>query len=757
MTNEAKKILQDVFGFTDFRVGQKDVIEAILNRTSTLTIMPTGAGKSLCFQIPALLFKHQTVVVSPLVALMDDQISGLKALNVNAERAHSGLDFSEKNKIWNDFITNKIKILYMSPEALMKESTINQLKKIKIDMFVIDEAHCISKWGADFRKEYEQLSELKNHFPNSVITSFTATADEDTRLDIKKKLNDSKAKVFLLGFNRTNLSLSVKHKNKLKSQLLDFIKPRVGQPGIVYCLSRRQTEEISDFLNKEGINSISYHAGQESDERRAKQDRFMTEDNLIICATIAFGMGVDKANVRFVVHASLPGSMEAFYQEIGRAGRDGKSSDTLLIYGFDDLLIRKKFIEESDATDEFKIKENKRLDALITYCESTICRNKTLLSYFNEQVEDCGKCDNCLYPPKLINGTENAKKVILAIKETGGYFGMHHIIDILIGNKTQKVLSKSHENLNSFESGVSIKKTYWIAFIRQLISSDYLYVDIKKYGAIKIKPSGLEVLNGNREYQFKEIKTSNNNKGKKESIINKPENDFKAEDQYLLKILKNLRLELAKEREVPAFVIFSDATLYEMVNKRPKNLQEFSSIKGVGKQKLLDLGDKFLETINNQIKELPEVNSSKSEYIKEENNEVIKDSLLLDRLNKDDFYRFENEKSFTPFDTRRKKSFDTLKENISEKRKKNFKENKHLNSGLPVTHEELDNIYDKFNQKWTARELESYFQRSIVSICVYLTKKIHFDLNELKKFVEEYDEVTTERIITSVMEDKNNN
>ena len=514
-------------------------------------------------------------------------------------------------------------------------------------------------------------------------------------------------------------------------------------------MSRRQTEEISDFLNKNGINSISYHAGQESDERRVKQDRFMTEDNLIICATIAFGMGVDKANVRFIVHASLPGSMEAFYQEIGRAGRDQKPSDTLLIYGFDDLLIRKRFIEESGATDEYKIKETKRLDALITYCESTICRNKTLLSYFNEQVEDCGKCDNCLHPPKLINGTENAKKIISTIQETGGYFGMHHIIDIVIGNKTQKVLNKNHENLNSFASGESIKKTYWIAFIRQLISSDYLYVDIKKYGAIKIKPKGVDVLDGNCEYQYKEIITSNKNK---ESRVNKFENEFKAEDQYLLESLKKLRLELAKEREVPAFVIFSDATLYEMVNKRPNDLEEFSSIKGVGNQKLLDLGEKFLKIINNKITKLPEVNTSK-----EENNKVIKNPIFLDRLNKDNFYRLENEKDFTPLDTRRKKDFDTLKDNISVIRSKNFEENKLLNHGLPVTYEELNNIYDKFMQKWTAKELEKYFQRSIITICFHLTKKIDIDLNQLKKFIEEYKDVTKEIIITNLMETKSQN
>ena len=747
------EVLKNTFGYSEFRVGQEKVIEKILNKFNTLTVMPTGAGKSLCFQIPALIFENQTIVISPLVALMDDQVAALKSLNVSAERVHSGLDYNEKIRIWNYFLSQKIKILYMSPEALMKEQTINQLQKIKIDMFVVDEAHCISKWGADFRKEYEQLSELKNHFPDSIISSFTATADIDTRIDIVKKLNDNNAKTFLFGFNRENLSLQVKQKNKLKKQLLEFIEIRKGNPGIVYCLSRKQTEDISEFLNSEGINSISYHAGQDAKQRRIKQDRFMTEDDLIICATIAFGMGVDKSNIRFIVHASLPGSIEAFYQEIGRAGRDGKPADTLLIYGFDDLILRKKFILENNASEEFKVKESKRLDALITYCEASICRKKTLLAYFNEQTDECGNCDNCSNPPKLVDGTENAKKVLLAISQSGGYFGMHHIIDILIGNETEKILNRNHQNLESFSTGNSITKKYWIFFIRQLISSGHLIVNVQKFGAIQITPKGQEVLKGNNEYNFKEIIISSKKTSKfdKENLQSDFKNKLIPESEDLLKELKRLRLELARSKNVPAFVIFSDATLYEMVANQPKSLGEFSQINGVGPQKLEDYGEKFLQVINALSKEVSketvdqktvnsEINETKFSYEFDGPIKVVKKFGF-------DFYKFEYEKTFTPLAQSHKKTFEEYKNELIEKRFDNSNKKKLLNHGFPFTYEEFDLIKQKLNEGWKSKDFQKYFQRSIITICYHLLKENEFSMDELiQKIFEKNDDKIISRL-----------
>ena len=598
--SELHKTLEDVFGYTSFRPGQEEVINHLMQKKKLLAVMPTGAGKSLCYQLPALLFENQTIVVSPLVALMDDQVIGLKDLGVKAERVHSGMPESQRTQIWEDFKNKQIKILYISPESLMRNEMLSALKPLNISMFVVDEAHCISKWGSDFRREYELLKELQNHFPEAIISAFTATADEETRADINNKLTNGKGKIFLYGFNRPNLSLAVQQKtNNWKAQLLEFLANRKNESGIVYCLSQKLTEQCAEFLQSEGFKAYPFHAGLDSQVKIDTQDKFMTEDNVVVCATIAFGMGIDKADVRYVAHISLPSSMEAFYQEIGRAGRDGLEADTLLIFGLQDLFQRKRFIDMSDAHDSFKIKEHKRLDALIAYCDSATCRRQTLLSYFKETCEPCGKCDNCLNPPQMIEGTEYAQMVLSAIYRTGQYFGSGHIVDILRGVESDKVKAKGHEKIKTFGVGRTATADFWKIFIRQLVSANYLLINIQRYGALQITKKGETVLKGEEEYFYRKIEFNTPIKGKRvkaETI----DADTLDDEKELFSALKSKRMELARKRRVPAYIIFPDATLHQMLLHKPQTLEEMGRLNGVGQQKLEKYGKDFLSIIANE-------------------------------------------------------------------------------------------------------------------------------------------------------------
>ena len=396
---DLRPILKENFGFSDFRPGQEEAIKLLLNKKHVLAVLSTGAGKSLCYQLPAIIFPGRTVVVSPLIALMNDQTAHLHSLKIPADKIHSHCHFKKNQATLDAFIKGEIKILYVSPEKLMTEKVLNKFQNLPIEMFVIDEAHCISKWGAGFRPEYEQLSQLKDLFPQAVLAAFTATADKSTRLDIVRKLTGNRSQIIVKGFNRPNLFLSVEPKQNWKKRLLEFLNERKGQSGIIYALSRKETVRVSEFLNDKGFLCIPYHAGQPAQVRQKSQDTFMTKDAVIMSATTAFGMGIDKPDIRFVVHTNLPASMEDFYQEIGRAGRDGQPADTLLFYGLQDLITRRKMIQYGEEDQEYKLKENKRLDALLAYCESSSCRKKSLLSYFGEDFDNCSLCDNCLTPP----------------------------------------------------------------------------------------------------------------------------------------------------------------------------------------------------------------------------------------------------------------------------------------------------------------------------------------------------------------------
>ncbi len=594
--DKATEILKSVFGYIDFRDGQSQIIENIISNNNTLAIMPTGAGKSLCYQIPAVVSDRKTVVISPLIALIDDQVSNLTELGINVSKLHSNQSEEDIRLSWNNFRSGKSKIIYISPERVMSDYMIKSLQSLDIGTFVIDEIHCFSKWGQSFRPDYEKLSKLQNLFPNAVIAGFTATADKTTRIDILDKIYSNKAKVFVKGFDRPNLSLSINQKSNWKIQLIEFLKLRQNFSGIIYCLSRKKTEKVSEFLNDRGFNSSPYHAGLDSKIRKNTQDIFMTEDAHIIVATIAFGMGIDKPDIRFVVHLNLPGSMEAYYQEIGRAGRDGKPADTLLIYGLDDLVIRRKMIEESNSDKDYKFNENKRLDYLLSYCESPDCRRKTLLAYFDDTSKDCGNCDNCIDPPDLIDGTILAQKLLSTIFRTGQYFGQVHVINVLRGSTDKKVFEKGHNNLSVYGIGKDKSINFWQSFLRQLLAFGHLEINFQKYGAIQITKSGYYILSNKSKFLFKDIPERFNAK-----INNKVKKDVINLDHYnkeLLNELKALRLDFAKKQNLPAYTVFHDSALVQMSKFIPKTETDLLKIDGVGPIKMIKYGKSFLDVIN---------------------------------------------------------------------------------------------------------------------------------------------------------------
>lgn len=590
-------ILHSIFGFTQFRMGQQEIVDRLLARKNTLAVMPTGAGKSLCYQVPALIFQKLTVVVSPLVALMDDQVAALQTLGVDAVCIHSGRPRADNVDDWKRVSTGACRLLYLSPERLMTDRMVQALQRLDPDMFVIDEAHCISKWGANFRPEYESLSGLKSAFPNAVFSAFTATADEATRQDIASKLFDNQGDIIVQGFDRPNLHLAVEPKSNWHQQLLEFVKAHNGQSGIVYCLSRRQTDEISTLLNTNEHRALPYHAGLPAEVRRENQEAFMSEDGLIMVATIAFGMGIDKPDIRYVFHANLPGSMEAYYQEIGRAGRDGAPSDVKLIYGLDDIHMRRRFIDQEGGSDDHRRREHKRLDALIAYCDATTCRRVTLLAYFDETTTACGNCDICLNPPVLMDATAEARMLFATVESTGQIFGGAHIIDVLRGGATKKVKQHNHDQLPEHGIGSAYSARYWQGFIRQAVAGGYLVVDIAGYGGLKLSSLGQDVTRGNADFSIRKIDSTPAIHAKSRQARS-TDHDLPDDLANMLRSLKTLRRDLAKARNVPAYVVFSDATLREMCMTHPRTMSQMAQINGLGPKKLDDYGALFLDRLS---------------------------------------------------------------------------------------------------------------------------------------------------------------
>lgn len=586
-----RRILKTVFGFDSFRPGQGEAIDTLLARRNLLTVMPTGSGKSLCYQLPALVMGGLTIVVSPLLALMRDQVAALKLAGIAAEMINSAQDRAANVAAWRRVAAGETRLLYLSPERLMTELMLQALSQRDLKLIAIDEAHCISQWGPSFRPEYKALSRVRELFPNVPIAALTATADEITRADIAAQLFAGEVHTLVMGFDRPNIALNVDAKTNTRKQLLAFLARHKGESGIVYCLSRKRTEQFAETLASNGISALAYHAGMSREQREANQNRFMTEPALVIVATIAFGMGIDKSDVRFVFHADLPGSLEAYYQEIGRAGRDGQSAEAHMLYGYGDVRMRRTFIDGENSSPDRRRREHQRLDALIGYCQASTCRRQILLGWFGEQHAPCGNCDNCVRPVAASDATVAAQKVLSAIRRTGERYGAAYVIDILKGTASDRIVAAGHDKLPTFGVGADTRSSEWHAMVRQLVAGGFVSLDIAGYGGLSITEKGALLLQGRKSFLYRPLPQSRRREARNSTtaVSDVPDD--------LLQSLKQLRLKLARERNAPAFVIFSDRVLQEMAACRPQDLESFSRINGVGAAKLKEFGEVFLEVV----------------------------------------------------------------------------------------------------------------------------------------------------------------
>lgn len=596
--NSPHLILKSVFGFDGFRPGQEEIITRLMDGENILAVMPTGAGKSLCYQVPALLFQGLSVIISPLVALMDNQVSGLRANGVDVAAIHSGQSRDENIAQWRAVSSGQARLLYLSPERLMTPRMLHAIDRLDPAMFVIDEAHCVSKWGPAFRPEYAQLADLKNHFPKARIAAFTATADAATRDDIAQRLFNQRGKIIVHGFDRPNLSLAIAPKIDRNKQLLAFMEGVRGQSGIIYALSRKNTESFAQLLKAAGYKALAYHAGLDAQLRFDTQERFMAEEGVVIVATIAFGMGIDKPDIRFVYHTNLPSSLEAYYQEIGRAGRDGAPALTALCYGLDDVALRRRFITQESSERDHQIREMKRLDALLTYCEASTCRRQVMLSYFGETTPACGNCDNCETPPEMIDASLPLRRLLKVIVETGSRFGQAHVISVARGANTERIRQFGHDKLESYEGAKDHSAPYLQALTRQALASGHLDMDIERFGALTLTDKGRAVLDGDESFKCKAIQVKSSetrrDRSRKAALKNSA---LSGQDQDLLVQLKAKRMELSRDIGKPAYVVFSDATLMDMAQKRPTNKEQMLDVSGVGAVKFDKFGRLFLDII----------------------------------------------------------------------------------------------------------------------------------------------------------------
>ncbi|VAV99101.1 ATP-dependent DNA helicase RecQ [hydrothermal vent metagenome] len=590
------QVLKQTFGFDTFRPGQEEPIRALLDGKNVFCVMPTGAGKSMIFQVPALLGTGLTIVVSPLIALMQDQISALQLLGVQAETLNSTRSPDEISQTWDNIDSGLTRLLYMAPERLMNAGTLAAMQNLDIKLIAIDEAHCISQWGPSFRPEYEMLMDLKSHFPSVPIAALTASADQATRNDIAKKLFNGNVEIFVSGFDRPNIALNVEPKAGWKRQLQAFVRDRQDQSGIVYCLSRKKTEEAASFLNDQGFTALAYHAGMAKEDREDNQRRFVKETGIIMTATVAFGMGIDKPDVRFVFHTDMPASMEAYYQEIGRAGRDGDPADAYMLYGLDDIRMRRQFIEQDASSDTEKRRAHKRLDTLIAYCEAPTCRRQTLLAYFSDDCEPCNNCDVCLNPVELREGTREGQMALSAIVRTGQRFGPAHIIDILVGANTARLRQLRHDKLPTWGVGTDHDKTQWRSILRQLVAAGFAHLDVAEYGGLSVTEAGAQLLKGEKAFSFRplvsKLKTDPLTRPARAPAI-----DLDDDETVLFERLKKLRSKIAAERKVPAYFIFQDKSLRDMAKRQPVTTEDFAHIHGVGQAKLDQFADLFLSEI----------------------------------------------------------------------------------------------------------------------------------------------------------------
>lgn len=590
------KILKETFGYSSFRFEQYKIINAVLDGKDSIAIMPTGGGKSLCYQIPALYLDGVTLVISPLISLMHDQVMNLKEIGVEAVFLNSSLSYEASKKAKEKILKGKIKLVYVSPEGILSPQLQDFFDKVEISLIAIDEAHCVSQWGHEFRKDYTRLGELKDKFPDVPFIALTATADSKTRNDIADQLRMKNPDIFVSSFDRPNIKYMILDRDDEMKQLNTFIKTyHPTDTGIVYCLSRDKVERVAAALKKLGYPAVPYHAGLTQEVRTRNQARFNEDDRIIVVATIAFGMGIDRPDVRFVAHLDLPKSIESYYQETGRAGRDGKPSTAWMIYGLQDVVKLSQMIETTDADETYKKVARHKLDCMLALCEAAACRRKYLLAYFGEEGnETCAYCDTCMEPPVLWNATIDAQKIMSTIYRTKQTYGAGHIIDVIRGSKSVKVAERKHDELSVFGIGKDKPKEHWNTILRQLLNMNYVAIKSWEYRSLCLTQKSLEILTGGQKLELRKQEFVLGKKDKKESSKSK---DVSHDRHDLFSALKNLRNDLARKKGLPSYIVFNDKSLHDMCNLMPRNDTEFLLVHGVGQSKLDNYGSQFLEVI----------------------------------------------------------------------------------------------------------------------------------------------------------------
>ena len=595
---QALHLLQTVFGYPAFRGQQEDIVGHVCAGGDALVLMPTGGGKSLCYQIPALVRDGVGVVISPLIALMQDQVDALAEVGVRAAFLNSTQTYEEASRIERLVRTGQLDLVYVAPERLMTERCLNLFQDSKIALFAIDEAHCVSQWGHDFRPEYIRLSVLHEQFPDVPRIALTATADPQTRAEIVHRLQLGDAMQFVSSFDRPNIRYQIVEKTNGRKQLLDFItSEHGGDCGIVYCLSRKKVEETAEFLNENGVRAMAYHAGMEHAKRAANQARFLREENIVMCATIAFGMGIDKPDVRFVCHLDLPKSIEGYYQETGRAGRDGAPASAWMAYGLQDVVLQRRMIDESEADETFKRVLGTKLDAMLGLCETLSCRRVRLLDYFGEKAGPCGNCDTCLIPPVSFDGTVPVQKLLSAIYRVDQRFAAGHVIEVLRGMGTERIKTWHHDSLSVYGIGADRSEQEWRAILRQVIALGLVTVDHEQYSSLKLTDAARPVLKGGQKVQLRQYQEPVKQKSSSRSSKGYVESDLSPREQAIFDKLRWWRVETARAHDVAAYIIFNDATLREIAKARPTTLAEMRGISGVGEKKLASYGDEIVTII----------------------------------------------------------------------------------------------------------------------------------------------------------------
>jgi len=601
---DAEKILRETFGFEAFRPGQGEIVETILAGGNVLAVMPTGSGKSLCYQLPALLRDGLTLVVSPLIALMRNQVTQLRGYGIAATSLSSANHPSENDEILDQIGRAQLRLVYIAPERLARPDTLKALKRARVGLLAVDEAHCISQWGHDFRPDYLEVGRVHAELGGGQIVAFTATADAATRGDIVRRLFPGAPKVFVHGFDRPNLRLAMRAKASPRRQLLDFLEGHRGDSGIVYCATRRRTEEVAEALRDNRHKALPYHAGMAADERSRNQDRFLQEDGVVVAATIAFGMGIDKPDVRFVCHTDMPKNIESYYQEIGRAVRDGLPADTLTLYGLEDIRLRRAQIDNGEASEEQKRVERQRLNALVSLCEAPRCRRQTLLAYFGETSEPCGNCDLCIDGFEVVDGTIAAQKALSAMLRTGERFGTEHLVNLLCGDETAAILKFNHNRLPTFGVGKEHSKAEWRSIFRQLHGAGIVALEIE-FGRWKMTERGRAVLKGAERLELRKDLMKPKGRAASGPTAAPGHANLSPPDHTLFEALKKRRSDLARARGVPAYVVFPDRSLLDMVRLRPRSPVDLRAVHGVGEAKLAQYGEAFLELIRQHPTPLP--------------------------------------------------------------------------------------------------------------------------------------------------------